>query len=476
MLDLPIGSSTFTMIRLFRVFVPTSTLILLLTEIALVFASYFAALYILLPFEPEIFMFYEDGFLRLSLVVLAVILALYFQDFYTSGAERSKIILLEKTLRTIAIVFFTQALMAYATPALLMPRWTILGGSAILLFVLPAWRLCFNTVFFRALSPQRILFLGTNTVVQEIAQRLAQHPELGMCGLGYLDDSYAVGHTVAAGLPVLGGYSDLRTIVEAQKPDRIVVGPAERRQAMPMYELLDLRFRGLYIEEAARTYEAAFGRVTTKALRPSYLIFSSDFGPRPISIRIQSMYSFLIACVGLVLSAPLMVLVAIAVAVTSRGPILFRQTRVGLNGDLFTIYKFRSMRVDAEAKTGAVWATKNDPRVTPIGKYLRILRLDELPQIINVLRGEMAIVGPRPERPEFVQTLSEVIPFYRQRHAVKPGITGWAQINYKYGETMDDAIVKLEYDLYYIKNLSLSLDMYIIFNTVKAMLVEQSGQ
>ena len=171
-----------------------------------------------------------------------------------------------------------------------------------------------------------------------------------------------------------------------------------------------------------------------------------------------------------------MILVAIAVAVTSRGPVLFRQTRVGLNGDLFTIYKFRSMRVDAEAKTGAVWATKNDPRVTPIGKYLRILRLDELPQIINVLRGEMAIVGPRPERPEFVQTLSEVIPFYRQRHAVKPGITGWAQINYKYGETMDDAIVKLEYDLYYIKNLSLSLDMYIIFNTVKAMLVEQSGQ
>jgi sugar transferase (PEP-CTERM system associated) len=464
------------MIRLFRVFVPTSTLILLLTEIGLVFGCFLTALYILLPFEPEIFLFYEDGFLRLSLVVVAVILALYFQDFYTSGADRSKILLIEKTIRTIAIVFFTQAIMAYATPTLLMPRWTILGGSAILLFALPAWRLFFNTIFFRALSPQRILFLGTNTVVQEIAQRLTDHPELGMCGIGYLDDTFTTGHTVAAGLPVLGGYSDLRTIVESQKPDRIVVGPAERRQSMPMYELLDLRFRGLYIEEAARTYEAAFGRVTTKALRPSYLIFSSDLGPRPISLRLQSIYSFLIACVALILTAPIMILVALAVRLTSRGPILFRQTRVGLNGDHFTIYKFRSMRVDAEAKTGAVWAVKNDPRVTPIGKYLRILRLDELPQIINVLRGEMSIVGPRPERPEFVQTLSEVIPFYRQRHSVKPGITGWAQINYKYGETMDDAIVKLEYDLYYIKNLSLSLDMYIIFNTLKAMLVEQSGQ
>jgi sugar transferase (PEP-CTERM system associated) len=464
------------MIRLFRVFVPTSTLILLLTEIALVFLAFLLATYILLPFEPEIFLFYEDGFLRMGLVVLAVILALYFQDFYTAGGVRSKILLIEKTIRTIAIVFFTQALMAYATPTLLMPRWIILGGSAILLFLLPAWRLAFNALFFRALTPQRILFLGTNTVVQEIAEHLSVHPELGMCGLGYLDNGHPPGHTLAAGLAVLGGYSDLRQVVEQQKPDRIVVGLGERRQALPMYELLDLRFGGLYIEEAARTYEAAFGRVTTKALRPSYLIFSSDLGPRPVSLRIQSLYSFVIACVGLVISAPVMLLVALAVRLTSAGPILFRQNRVGLNGTPFTIYKFRSMRVDAEAKTGAVWAVKNDPRVTPIGKYLRMLRLDELPQIFNVLRGDMSIVGPRPERPEFVQTLNEVIPFYRQRHSVKPGITGWAQINYKYGETIEDAIVKLEYDLYYIKNLSLSHDMYIIFHTMKAMLVTQSGQ
>lgn len=464
------------MIRLFRVFVPTSTLVLLLTEIGLVFASFFLATYVLLPFEPEIFLFYEDGLLRMSFVVLTVILALYFQDFYTAGGVRSKILLMEKTIRTVAILFFSQALMAYAIPAILMPKWIILGGSALLLAVLPGWRLAFNALFFKALAPQRILFLGTNTVVQEIAGRLANHPELGMTGLGYLDDAYSPGEVLAASLPVLGRYSDLSQVVEQQKPDRIVVGLAERRQSLPMYELLDLRFRGLYIEEAARTYEAAFGRVTTKALRPSYLIFSSDLGPRPVSLRLQSIYSFLIACAVLVLAAPVMVLVAIAVRLTSRGPMLFRQTRVGLNGAPFTIYKFRSMRVDAEAKTGAVWAVKNDPRVTPIGKYLRTLRLDELPQVFNVLRGEMSIVGPRPERPEFVQTLSEVIPFYRQRHSVKPGITGWAQINYKYGETIEDAIVKLEYDLYYIKNLSLSHDMYIIFHTLKAMLVTQSGQ
>jgi exopolysaccharide biosynthesis polyprenyl glycosylphosphotransferase len=191
---------------------------------------------------------------------------------------------------------------------------------------------------------------------------------------------------------------------------------------------------------------------------------------------LQSFYSFLIAAVSLILFAPVMLLVALIVKVTSPGPVLFKQNRVGLNGKIFQIFKFRSMVVDAERGTGAVWAKKNDPRVTPFGKIMRTTRLDELPQIFNVLRGEMAVVGPRPERPEFVTVLSEQIPFYRQRHAVKPGVTGWAQINYKYGETIEDTIVKLEYDLYYIKNLSPSLDVYIMVNTLKVMLFSDHGQ
>ena len=171
-----------------------------------------------------------------------------------------------------------------------------------------------------------------------------------------------------------------------------------------------------------------------------------------------------------------MLLVALGVKLTSTGPVLFRQNRVGLNGKIFRIYKFRSMVVDAEATTGAVWAKKNDPRVTSLGAVLRKTRLDELPQILNVLRGDMSIVGPRPERPEFVTVLSEQIPFYRQRHVVEPGVTGWAQINHKYGDTIEDTIIKLEYDLYYIKNLSPSLDLYIIFDTLKVMLFSGHGQ
>ena len=245
---------------------------------------------------------------------------------------------------------------------------------------------------------------------------------------------------------------------------------------LPVDLLLDLRFSGIRIEEAAGLYEATFGRITTRRLRPSQLIFSAELGPQRWNMQVQTVYSFIIAVVGLIVAAPIMLLVALAVRLTSTGPVLFRQKRVGLNGKHFTLYKFRSMRVDAEAGTGAVWAKRNDPRVTRIGGFLRKTRLDELPQLFNVVSGKMAIVGPRPERPEFVSVLAEQIPFYRQRHAVKPGVTGWAQINYKYGDTIEDTIVKLEYDLYYIKNLSPSLDLFIMFHTAKVMWFSSHGQ
>jgi exopolysaccharide biosynthesis polyprenyl glycosylphosphotransferase len=199
-------------------------------------------------------------------------------------------------------------------------------------------------------------------------------------------------------------------------------------------------------------------------------------GPRRNAIALQTFYSLMISLLGLLVTSPLLLLTALAVRLTSKGPVLYRQRRVGLNGRLFTVYKFRSMYVDAEARTGAVWAVKDDPRITPVGKWLRKLRLDELPQFWNVVRGDMSIVGPRPERPEFVDLLAAQIPYYRQRLAVKPGITGWAQINHKYGDSELDAMIKLEYDLYYIKHLAPALDFYIIFHTLKVMVLSKGSQ
>jgi sugar transferase (PEP-CTERM system associated) len=309
--------------------------------------------------------------------------------------------------------------------------------------------------------------------VRELATHISARPELGFRILGYVDSGDDCEDL--PGGKLVGQVSDLSAIARGLKPDLIVVGMPERRQELPMQDMLHLRFSGIQFEEAAVTFENIFGRVLTRQLRPSRLVYSSGIGPRKSSLLWHSVYSIPIAAILLVLSAPIMLVVAIAVRLTSPGPVLHRQIRVGLNDSIFPVLKFRSMYVNAEALTGPVWAQKDDPRVTPVGKWLRRLRLDELPQLFNVLKGEMSLVGPRPERPEFVRSLIEQIPYYSYRHCVRPGITGWAQINYKYGSTLEDTIMKLEYDLYYIKNLAVSLDLYIIFHTVKVMLFSETA-
>jgi sugar transferase (PEP-CTERM system associated) len=339
--------------------------------------------------------------------------------------------------------------------------------------ILP-WRMFYSSAVFKAMGAEQILFLGSSTLLRDVAQRLRDKPAMGINVIGYLDDG-AGGDDPLPGIPRLGTIQDLKRVT-ASKPDRIVVGLSERRKGLPFQELLDLRFSGVRIEQASRLYETTFGRICAREFRPSDLIFARELGPRPISVLFQAFYCTIVAGILLLVFSPVMLVVALAVKLTSPGPILFRQKRVGRDDHAFTLYKFRSMRADAEAGTGAVWATRDDPRITGLGRFLRRARLDELPQLYNVLKGDMAMAGPRPERPEFVKTLSEKIPYYRQRHCVKPGITGWAQINYKYGDTIEDTLIKLEYDLYYIKNVSMSLDTYIFFHTLKTMLLSRGAQ
>jgi exopolysaccharide biosynthesis polyprenyl glycosylphosphotransferase len=463
------------MIRLFRVSIPTSILLLIFFEFLLLYGCLLLAAKILLPGELDIFLFYENGLARLSFVGMSILFAFYFQDLYNNFRISSSAILFQDCIVALGVTLLIQSLIAYLFPGWIAPRWVLLFGSGLFCFVFPFWRMAFVRFFIPILGTESVLFLGANSLAQEIARSIALRPELSMRGIGFVDDQHEPG-TVLEGLKVIGCLSDFPAVVQQTRPDCVIVGLVERRQRLPVEELLRLRLAGVRIEEAATTYQVAFARVPTKGLHHSQLIFSSELGPVPRNLRIQTIYSVLLAAIGLCVVSPVMLLVALAVRLTSPGPVLFRQTRVGMGGKLFTIYKFRSMVVNAEAETGAVWASRNDPRVTRIGGFLRKTRLDELPQLFNVIRREMSLVGPRPERPEFVHTLSEIIPFYEHRHSVKPGVTGWAQINYKYGESIEDAIVKLEYDMYYIRNVSAGLDFYIMFHTVKAMFVSGSGQ
>ncbi len=272
---------------------------------------------------------------------------------------------------------------------------------------------------------------------------------------------------------VIGNIDDIPAIVREHQIGRVVVSLADARGKLPMDRLLDMKLNGVVFDHLASVYEEYTGKIALENLRPSWLIFSEGFRKSRLVTATKRLADVIAATIGLVLAAPIMALVALAVRLSSTGPALYHQERVGQHGRTFTVHKFRSMRTDAEAGTGAVWATRNDTRVTPVGAFLRKTRLDELPQLWNVLRGEMSLVGPRPERPEFVRMLTEQIPFYGQRHSVKPGVTGWAQVCYTYGATVEDAMEKLQYDLFYIKNLSLGLDLFVLFKTVQTVVLKR---
>jgi sugar transferase (PEP-CTERM system associated) len=463
------------MIRLFKVFIPVGTLTLLFSEIILVTSAFVLATYLSLEVDPTVFLLYDGGLARIALVLLSILIGLHFHDLYSQFHVKSRIVLVQQLCLVMGVAFLTQGFIAYLNSNLRVPIRVMVVGSSIAVLAIYFWRILFSTYAFQVVGRDHLLLVGGSPLLEEIGRHIHDHPETGLLVTGYIDDRHAPGAVLAGG-KVLGSMSSLLDIVRATQPHRIVVGMFERRNRMPVSELLELRFAGHIIEEVSTTYERICARVCLKEIRPSQLIFSGELGPRPQNLMYQRLSNMFVAIIGIILGSPIMLLTALAVKLSSPGPVLYRQVRVGLGGELFTVYKFRSMRVDAEAGTGAVWAQKDDPRVTKVGKIIRRIRFDELPQLFNVLKGEMAIVGPRPERPEFVRALSEQIPYYRQRHCVRPGITGWAQINYKYGDTLEDTITKLEYDLYYIKNMSMALDNYIIFHTLKAMLLSRGAQ
>jgi sugar transferase (PEP-CTERM system associated) len=311
--------------------------------------------------------------------------------------------------------------------------------------------------------------LGTGERAQRLLNGLRQRAELGVEVVGWTGniEGALTRETVAAHL--LG-------LAQQNGVHRVIVAMPDRRKTLPVEQLLDLRLAGVKVEEATSWLEKISGRIEVEQLYPSWLIFADGFRFSSGFIILRRLFSTMVAAVGLLLALPLLPFVVLAVKLDSKGAVFYRQKRVGLGGSQFYCYKFRTMREDAEADTGATWATDDDPRITRVGAFLRTSRLDEIPQLWCVLKGDMAFVGPRPERPEFVEWLSKEIPYYGVRHAVRPGITGWAQVQYKYGNTLQDAREKLQYDLFYIKNASLGLDMLIMFQTIKIVLLGRGAQ
>lgn len=463
------------MIRIFRVYHPTGVLALFASEIVLTSLCFLLAAYLVLTEDITTYLRYDNGLVRIAIVIASIILGLHLMDLYARIQVKSRMRLLQDLCQVFGIALMAQGLISYATPNLKFGRGIMLVGSLLSLIVLFVWRLIYSAYVLRVVGAERILFVDANPLVRSIARHILAHPEIGLSIQGYMDDKEAPGADLM-GAKVLGRIADLRSVAQEIRPSRIVLGIREQGDPLPVEDLLDLRFAGFTIEDAASTYEAVCRRLSTQELRPGELIFSADGRPRPGGLFLQDFVNLAVAIVGMIATLPLMILVAIAVKITSPGPVLSRQLRIGKNGIPFVINKFRSMRADAEHSHGATWGSHDDPRLTSIGGWLRRLRLDELPLLFNMLRGDVSMVGPRPERPEFVATLAERIPYYGQRHCVKPGITSWAQLNRDYGDPVEDAIAKLEYDLYYIKNSSPSLDAYIVFHTLKTMILARGAE
>lgn len=405
---------------------------------------------------------------RFLVFALTCALALYYNDLYDGAVISRRFELYFRMFQALGGACIVLAILYYFFPDWGLGRGVAgLAAIAVLLLTL-GWRVLWDRAGHLLSDPERILILGTGAEGISLVREILERPELHMKVVGFLDEK---GENIGLSLVnpgIIGAASDVEKIVQKEKIDRVILSLMERRGGTPVRQLLNLKFAGVGVEDAHGVYEKLSGRIFLKRLSPSWLILSDGFRKSPFQSAMKRSFDLVISSILLILTMPVMVLVALAIWLETGSPILFRQNRTGMHGKEFEILKFRSMRQDAE-KHGPQWAATNDDRITRVGRFIRNSRLDELPQLINVFRGDMSLVGPRPERPVFCAMLEEKIPFFAQRHSVRPGITGWAQIKYQYGASIEDGWTKLEYELFYIKHMSLMLDLAILFETVKVV-------
>jgi sugar transferase (PEP-CTERM system associated) len=455
-------------IRLFRVYYPVRTLILLAGEALVIWLSFVVGTR-LQNQDWWLLLNVDGGYLKILAVTIIVLLVSHGFDLYDPSSLSEKWDQIFRLLLVLGLVALALSIVGFIFPTFLPGNGSALAGLIILTFTLFGWRAAYGWLVKQPYLRERVYVLGTGERAQRLLSGLQQRSDLGIEIVGWTGNLEGVLNrdTIAA---------HLLDLTREKRVHRVIVAMPDRRGTLPVEELLNLRLAGVTVEEAASWLEKISGRIEVDQLYPSWLVFTDGFRFSSAFMVMRRLFSTAIAGISLFLALPLLPFIMLAIKLDSTGGILYRQKRVGLGGSQFLCYKFRTMHEDAEADTGATWATDDDPRITRVGKLLRASRLDEIPQLWCVLKGDMAFVGPRPERPEFVEWLSKEIPYYGVRHVVRPGITGWAQVQYKYGNTVEDAREKLQYDLFYIKNASFGLDLTVMFQTIKIVLLGRGAK
>jgi sugar transferase (PEP-CTERM system associated) len=412
---------------------------------------------------------------KIVLITTVCGLSLYFNDLYDFQVVRRRDNLFVHTMQALAAACFLLALLFYISPATSLGRGTALFATPMILALLIGWRLSANATNLLSRGDERVLIMGTGESGILLVRHVLAHPEYNLKVVGFLDEN---GQDIGRSLvnpKIIGDFANVEQIVAQERVDRIILSLKERRGGTPIKQLLKVKFSGVRIEDVHSCFERLHGRILLERLSPSWLILSDGFKKPRLLLAAKRLMDILVSLTILIIVSPLIPLIALAIYLDSGSPIFFRQTRAGHEGREFELLKFRSMVQDAE-KDGPRWAEQSDSRITRIGRILRKTRLDEIPQLFNVLRGEMSLVGPRPERPYFCEQLEKEIPFYSLRHSIRPGLTRWAQVRFRYGASLDDAKGKLEFDLFYLKNMSLFVDFAILFETAKVIILGRGAQ
>jgi lipopolysaccharide/colanic/teichoic acid biosynthesis glycosyltransferase len=425
--------------------------LLFLCEILLIAACFYAAAKVDLDVEPSLYFLYEGGLARLIFATATVLLAMYFHHLYTDVRVRSRVLLIQQLCEVFGIALVAQSVVVYAKPDWILPRWLMIYGALFSLLAIFTWRVVYSQFVLNIVRRHRIVFVGRNQTVRDIAREIANTPGWGYEVLGFITDPVESNGVESETGKYLGPYSNLGVVARRLRPDRIVVGLEDRRARMPFNDLLQLHYDGLAIEEACRTYEQVNQKLCTRDLDARDLIFSHDLSPAANALSLQRGLDRFVGGLLFIVSIPLIILVAAGLRLTGKEPILVRSRRVGFAGEHFDLLRFR--------------------RSGQLGPLYRRLHLDALPELINVLRGDIALVGPRPESPEDSANRALNLPLYEYRFNVPPGMTGWAQINLTHEEQEKDPRDALEYDLYYIKHMSQALNAYILMTTLKNRLV-----
>lgn len=395
--------------------------------------------------------------------------AFYFFDLYAPGLYRPGWKMMLRLAGAAITAAMVVSLLYYGVHSGQTINLTIIIGILLFPVVLVAWRTILTNVLGYELPLRRFLVIGSGEMAEKSGREVYDRQEKGFKLVGFIDDDPAKLGQSIVNPGVVGCYGDIASIVRDEKIDEIIVAIPDKRAKLPMSALLECKMRGVSIVEGETFHERMSGKIPVDQLKPSWLVFSDGFGSLKSKKIMKQAFDVTTSIIGLILVSPFMIVTALLIKLESKGPVFFSQVRVGERGRKFNIYKFRSMAQDAEQDSGPVWAKSDDGRVTKIGRIIRKTRIDELPQLINVIKGDMGLVGPRPERPYFVEKLKKEVPYYEVRSVVKPGITGWAQVKYAYGASVKDAVEKLQYDIYYIKNMSPLLDLMIILRTIRVV-------